>query len=374
MRLAAAALALLVCSCRESAPSGGAVAAATAAETPRASAITASSSSPPAPSAAPQDPEKFGQGKRWQDSAVYIDGRVVAVLKHSELPLSLKSRILWDDFPMYRVAEYLQAIGVNLSKIREVHFYGGSRQAIITGAELIKFKDKLMFAFTQADRGKPRMEWPEGGGLKVNTHIDIIGALVVYQEKEPPTIHQTRREMYLAFADGKKIEGIPYVPAEENIKGTRVYVDGVLTGAAKRKTLPSDFQLPNTDAAPRFELVPYLKSLGVRTDGLRSVDFISGDDTIARIGPKAWKDVSAGLVFSLPRRNKGQMTVHFPPSNVPAPAAPDGGAPEVPNGGQVRVSAITVYRRLSPPERVITPFEDEGSAQSEPRPQNPVDE
>ena len=280
---------------------------------------------------------------------MYIDGKVVAVLKHSELPLSLKSRILWDNFPMYRVAEYLQAIGANLTKIREVHFYGGSRQAIITGSELRKFKDKLMFAFTQADRGKPRMEWPQGG-LKVNTHIDIIAALVVYQDKVPPTIHRTRREMYLAFEDGKKIDGIPYVPAEENIKGTRVYMDGVLTGAAKRKTLPSDFQVPDTDADPRFELVPYLKSLGVRTEGLQAVDFIAGDDTIARMTPKAWTDASAGLVFSLPRRNKGQMMVHFPPAKGPV------------TSGQARVSAIAVYRRLTPPERVITPAEQKDSA------------
>jgi hypothetical protein len=156
--------------------------------------------------------------RRFGEAVTYIDGKAVGVVKYTEIPVELtrKPRLMPPDFPVFPLAEYLERVGADLAKIKQVHLYGGRRVSVIDGKELLKARERLVFAFSQGeDGGKPRMEWPSPG-VKTNTRIDTLTAIAVYEEKEPPTLHaQEYVGSFLAFDDGRPLEGIPYAPKED---------------------------------------------------------------------------------------------------------------------------------------------------------------
>lgn len=292
--------------------------------------------------------------RRFREAAVYLDGVPKGVLKHSELASdflpTMEKRPSNTEFPVYSLVQYLRSIGVELPKIRELHLYGGRRVCIIAGDEVRRQKDALKFSFSRGDSGKPRMEWPTHR-IEMNSTIDIVQGIVIYQEKIPPRLDRSIGA--LTFDDGKPVEGIPYVPEEQIIKGTRLYVDGRLAGAVKRKQIPSTFQVAGSDAHPSFHLVPYLESLGTSLKRLKTIDFVAGEDTVARYDAASWKAVADGLVFSLPRRNQGQILVRFDRPDSPSVTS--------------KVSAILVYDRTTPPDRTIhAPIPDEEGGGREP--------
>lgn len=316
-------------------------------------------------------PDKLPEQKRrFREAAVYVDGKPIGVLKHSELPpmLPLRKQRLADgrEVPRWRFSEYLTAAGVPFDRVRAAHFLGGrDRAAIVAGDELRKHKDTLVFSFTRGDAGKPRVHWPPG--IVMNTSIDTIVAVTLYVDKEPPAYNS--RDHSFTFADGKPIEGVPYALPEEALKGTRVYVDGALVSAMKRKTLPNSMLVPGSDErAPRFSLDAWLTSAGVDPAAARATDLLSGEDVITRLGPKEWATERKTLAFSLPRRSQGRILLHLPPEDPAVKAA----APPVADPS-LRVSAIMIYKNVTPSKQPVAPLADLVAAEPPGSPTDQVD-
>ena len=284
--------------------------------------------------------------RRFKDAPVYIDGKRVGVIRPLEVPSSLKPRMRTrpgaTPAPRYSIAEYIDAVGGDLAKVRQLHLYGGrGRISVIAGDELRKHKEDLFFLFTAGTRGKPRIGWPLNG-IESNGSIDLVQAAVVYQEREPPTYDGKKGTLF--FADHKPIDGIPYAPAEE-VKGTRFYADGVLAGWMKRKILPSSILLPGAAAdSGLFSLRAFIESLGVDPRKVKVIELVQDDDAVARLdGAALTKDPP--LTFKLPRRNQGNLVLLLPVSLFPAAPA------DAPATVPVRISAVQLFLRLAPPKR-----------------------
>ena len=281
--------------------------------------------------------------RRFREPAVYVDGRLAGILRRHELPLSLKPRMkkLLDgrEAKRFAIGDYLEAIGIDIAKVKAIHFHGGrGRVTVVDGDQVRTFKDSLRFSFTQAERGKARADWP-GEGFRVNTTIDLIGAMAIYVEKEPPKWDPKTRTIIL---DGAKVEGIPYAPAED-LKGSRVYSDGAFITAMKRKTLPDKLLAADSDVrSPTFSLVAYLESIGVDVAAVRTVEFFVGDDLVARADAKQWQDARKKLVFSIPRRSQGKLMMHFVKGAVSV-------AKETPDDAKAKVSSISLFLKATPP-------------------------
>lgn len=284
--------------------------------------------------------------RRFKDAPVYIDGQRVGVVRPLEAPANLKPRLRMQEglppAPRFSIAEYIEAAGGDLAKVREVHLYGGrTRVVIVPGDELRKHREDLLFSFTAGHHGKPRISWPPTG-IQVNTRIDIVGAVAVYQNKAPPILE--RKAGFLHFGDGKEIEGIPYAPNEE-LKGTRFYADGKLLGWMKRKTLPNSLLMPGADASSgQFSLTAFVASLGVDPKTVRTIELVQDDDAVARLDGSALTR-EPPLAFTLPRRNQGNLVLALPVTAFQGP--PPGAGRTVP----VRISAVQLFLKSAPPKR-----------------------
>jgi hypothetical protein len=294
--------------------------------------------------------------RRLRDAAVYLDGKPVGVLKRSELPptLPLHKKKLSDGrlVPRYKMSEYLAAVGARLDRVRAVHFVGGrGRAALVEGDEVRARKDDLLFSFTKGMQGgKPRVHWPEG--IKINTSIDAINTMMIYEEKPPPRFDSKARTFH--FDQGPAIEGLPYVEAEAQPKGTRVYVDGVYAGVLKRKVLPDAFLAPDSmPSKPRFSLEKWLASVDLAKDAVKTVELLAGEHVVVRLSGADWERERQILSFSLPRRSQGKMMVRLSGTSG---ALVDAGAGSAP--AEVKVSAIELYRKLTPPDRPLRPLAD----------------
>lgn len=290
--------------------------------------------------------------RRFKDAPVYIDGRRVGVIRPLEVPGNLKPRMRTrpgaKPAPRYSIAEYIAAAGGDLSKIREIHLYGGrARVSVIAGDELRKHTEDFFFLFTGGARGKPRIGWPPEG-IRTNASIDLVQAVAVYQDREPPIFDE--KEGVMRFADRKPIDGIPYAPAEE-LKGTRFYSDGVLVGWMKRKTLPNAMLIPGADlASGQFSLTAFVASLGVDPKKVRGIELIQDDDPVAHLDGSALVR-EPPLVFTMPRRSQGNLVLWLPPSVLTA-------APPGQETLPVRISAIQLFLRTNPPRRTYAKAAD----------------
>lgn len=302
----------------------------------------------------PPQPNQSEDRRRFKDAPIYIDGRRVGVLRPLEVPSVLKPRMRkgapgQPPVPRYSIAEYIAAAGGDVAKVREVHLYGGrGRISIVPGDELRKHREDLFFLFTGGGRGKPRVGWPTTG-IKTNGTIDLLQAAVVYQEKTPPVFDE--EQGILHFGDKKPIEGIPYAPAEE-LKGTRFYADGVLSGWMKRKVLPNSILLPGAAVdSGLFSLRAYIESLGVDPLKVKVIELVQDNDAVARLDGRALTS-EPPLAFRLPRRNQGNLVLLVPRSAFPAaPAA-------VPDPVPVRISAVQLFLKLAPPSRTYAKVEE----------------
>lgn len=337
---------LLCISCTPDPPPAGVTSASTAPLAASGSsvspAVSASSDAPQPRAGGRGDGSGGGQrGKRFGDAGVYADGKPLGILRYFELPptLSVRPQKLSDgrEVPRYRIAEYLESVGVDLAKVKELHLQGGrSRASIIPGSELRKYRNELLFSFTRGDGGKARVEWPDAA-IDVNTTIDTIVSMSVYLELQPPRFDTKRR----AFLDetGKPFEAIPYTKPEESLRGTRVYIDGKLTGSVKRKRLPDSVLADSyTPQKPRFSIDKYLAGSGVDTTKLVGFAVVRGDGLVARLDGEAWKKAREKAEFSLAPGSEGRIIVHLP--------KPDGSETALP------ASALLAYVH-KPPKRVL---------------------
>ena len=302
---------------------------------PQTRAATATATKPAA-----QMPEQTGADNqekkpRIGESAVYLDGKPIAVIRALEMPMGLKAHDVDNGGTIskrYYMGEYLKALGLDISKLKALHAYGGARVALVDHDELVRIQKGLQITFSQNDRGKARLIWA-AAKVNTNTTIDMVSAIALYMDKEPPTLQADRR---LAFADGKPIDGIPYAPQEMS-KGTRVYVDGQIVATVKRKELANDLVIGDDKTNPHFSLTRFLDAAHVDTKGAKAMDFVSNDDVILRMDQKAWDAQKDQFAFTLPRHNQGRVA-------VPAGKA-----------SAAKVTALQIFIKTQPPARTIVP-------------------
>ena len=101
---------------------------------------------------------------RFGDAAVYVDGKVVGVLRSPELPDALKGTV-YDLGSGYKVTrysfhQYARAIGIDPQRVRGLHLYGGKRVSVFDQAEYRRVGDQLLFSFIGNGRGKARIHYP----------------------------------------------------------------------------------------------------------------------------------------------------------------------------------------------------------------------
>jgi hypothetical protein len=306
------------------------------APTPAAAAATQRGTLPP--SAGEPAPPK--QHARYGEAAVYVDGEPRAVLRVMELPPKLRpvaQPALGGSVDRYLLAEYLKAEGLDLAKIRAVHLYGGVRVSPLTGDEVRAHASELSFEFGGGDRGKPRIHYC--ADITPPARIDMISAMVVYVDKEPPVFHSDAQGGFLAFSDGVPIEGIPYA-AREQSKGTRVYVDGALAGVVKRKQLSDKLVVGRAGTDTQFSLSAYFTSIGVDASKSRAVDLLSGDDLVERVDARGWSEQQS-LFFTIPAHSQGQIVVGLQGTD----------------GERAKISAVQIFSKLEPPQRWVAPTE-----------------
>jgi hypothetical protein len=273
-------------------------------------------------------------GGQFKDSAVYVDGKAMGILSFSELPPTLKPFALPEiddlDIPRYyRLADYLEAIGVDLSRVSAMHIYGShDRVAIISGQELLAVRDRMVFDFTQQTGGKPRARWSQLHALKHRPMVDVILGISIYVDKPVPPLVDGE-----LVVDGKPVEGIPYV--DDGIpKGTRVYVDGRLEGWVRRKTLPDKLIAPSsTRTHAKFSMDAFIAYVGGDARNAKAVDFYDGDVMLARVDGKAWQHAKGEYVFELTNRSHGQVTEFFPGDK------------------SSKISSVQLYVHTTPPDR-----------------------
>jgi hypothetical protein len=304
---------------------------------PQSASATASAAAIAAPEEADAGSKQGGtKTRRFREAGVYVDGRTLAWVKFLELPQKLPVR--WTSrregrfHRRYRVAEYIEALGVDLATVKQIHILGGrGKHAIVDGDELRRVRDTLMFSFTQGDKGRPQMHWPSGG-MEVNKQLDMMQDLMIYQHKTPPKYHERKHYMY--FEDGKKIEGVPYA-TDEREGGTRVYVDGVMVTAIKRKTLPEKVEVPGTaeQGLTRFSLRAYLENAKIPLDSVHGMELSSNDKVELSLDAAAFKAKIPSLVFTLPKRNNGRIQVM-----------------DLESAGE-KIDAITLFVKESLPDR-----------------------
>ncbi len=276
-------------------------------------------------------------GGQFRESAVYVDGKAYGVMRYSELPSSLVPFAMPDfdelNVPrFYRLADYFQAIGIDLARVREMHVYGShDRVAIITGDEL-RTVHNLICDFTQQVAGKPRARWAQLRALPHRPMVDVIMGISLYVDKAPPAYVHGQ-----LLVDGQPVEGIPYV-GDGLPKGTRVYVDGMLDGWVRRKTLPDKLIAPGSERVhAKFSTDAFLSYVGADSRSAKAVEFYDGDTLLARVDGKAWQHDKGHYVFDLGNRSHGQVTQYFPGDK------------------SSRISSVKLYVHMTPPARQPDP-------------------
>jgi len=233
---------------------------------------------------APAQPEwipgenRNAKGK-YRDTGVYVDGAPVGFLAFGDLPSGLapvevEGRMMLEFAPgdrgprsqairytRYRLADYLERVGVPLARVREVHVYGGPRIAgRIAGADLRRARDGITFSFGRGSRGKALLHLPPG--LRLGTSFDHIAAIAVYVARIPPRIRPDAE----VEQDGAIVTDIPYF-GEPLRGGIRIYKDDRLVTVIKRRRLAGENHLASWyQGQLRWQLAAVLGELGVRLD------------------------------------------------------------------------------------------------------------
>src|SRR5688572_5717244 len=193
-------------------------------EPPAAPVTSAAVAARGAPAANDWIPSEHRTGKgKLRDPGVYVDGVPVGFLQYGDLPPSLEPVLVEGSMQLefgpgdtgprrqpvhylrYRLADYLEKVGVELAGVREIHVYGGPRIAgRITGPDLRRARDRILFSFGRKTHGKALLHLP--ADVKLGTSFDHIAAVAVYIEREPPRILPSAE----VEIGGRIVTDIPY--------------------------------------------------------------------------------------------------------------------------------------------------------------------
>ncbi len=234
--------------------------------------------------------------KNFKDSGVYVDGKVVGMLRFGELPVPMpvdwheeegmvefKAGEPVPEAPIvrqrrYQLVDYFEAVGIDVGAIKEVHLYGGNRRkaaVIISGREFRKHRG-IQFRFGSEVWGKPLPACALGIGD--GKCPDNLGAVVVYIDKKPPT-----REGNQFYLNGKRVTGIPYY-GEPLRGGVRVYKDNVYAASIKRRLLHGDeLRVLDEHGVPQWKFFAFLEAQGVDTSTVQEAWIVQRNERVRRL-------------------------------------------------------------------------------------------
>ncbi len=280
------------------------------------------------------------------DAPVFVDGAEVAVLRYGDLP-PIAHTELAGGTPSFRLADYLEAIGVPAASVRSVHLHGNNdRIAAVEGAELRAERARFVFTFSSGTTGTPVQRW-DTEGLANDFVVHEIRKVSVFVKKAPVAVHP-RSRCHLG-PEGACTKDVPYQSAEAT-KGTRVVVDGRMIGAVKRRRIGDDVVLlpgSGSDEGTTYSVAGLARSFGLRDGAVTAVELVSGDEVIGRATGEQWARLARTLAFTLPRHEHGKVRVRVPVELQADPRDPEA------RESDALVSAILVYRATHPIARPL---------------------
>lgn len=290
------------------------------------------------------------------DVPVLVDGEQIAVLRSGELPTQL---VAHDDKEngveearYYRFTEYLAAVGVDVSRIKAIHFTANSdRVASIEGDELRAQPARFVFDFLGKTNGSVKAAW-DTTGMKNTFHSSEMYAVSVFVNKAAPAV-STLKGCYLV--DGHCSNALAYVDSKVPT-GTRIYQDGKLVGMAKRKTLGDALVMGKDGEDTKYSVAKLAQTFGADIANAKSVDLLQGDDVVARFSANEWQSSAPALSFKLPQHNHGKIRV-FVPANVQA-------ASDTPANREATITAIVIHKSSPLSTHDLSPISDEAAPQA----------
>ena len=309
---------------------------------------------PVAAVAADDAPAAIPHGLRKQlnlDVPVFVDGKEVAVLRYGELPPGVEPITIPENehhaVRYFRVSDYLKGIGVNVDRVKAVHFADkDSRIASIEGTELRAQKDRFVFDFEETTGGKPKQAW-ETMGLQTMLRIDDFFALNIFVTQKPWEIDHARH----CYIEDESCRPVARFSTADLMKGTRVYVDGKLVSYVKRRLL-SDTAIAskNADGDATFSTNKYLTSLGINTANVKRINYLAGDELVATASAKEWAADSDKLTFLLVKHGHGKVRANIPADlQIRAEGTKD---------REAQVTAIQVFNRKEPRSVPLVSLDD----------------
>ena len=294
--------------------------------------------------AASEAPAAIPHGLRKElnlDVPVFVDGKEVAVLRFGELPPGISPITIPENehhaVRYFRISDYLSGIGVNVDRVKAVHFADKSdRIGAIEGTELRAQKDRFVFDFVQGDGGNVQQAW-DTTGMKTMLRIDDFYAVNVFVEQKPWEIDHKHH----CYMEEDGCRPVARFSSGDMMKGTRVYVDGKLVSYVKRRLLAdSAIASKNEGGDATFSTDKYLASLGINTANAKRINYLAGDKLIASASAKEWAADSDKLTFVLVKHGHGKVRANIPADlQIKAEGTTD---------REAQVTAIQVFNRKEP--------------------------
>jgi hypothetical protein len=296
----------------------------------------------------PNDPKHGSRKLMGLDVGVFVDGVQTSVLRFGDLP-PMTFETTETGTRRYKMIDYVKAIGLSPESIKSIHIHGNNdRIASIEGSELLKEKDRFVFQFLSHDTGAPVTRW-SSSGLKNEFVVHEFRRVSIYVKKASPVIDASRS--CHVGADGECSDAVPYASGDA-VKGTRIYVDGKMVGFVKRRQLAESVVMGDNAAGDRkYNIAKLVASMGVDTNGIKSVELVAGDDVIARADGEEFSKIAPDFHFTLPKHSHGKVRVHVPSAiQAQEPGTSDKDA---------LISSVQIFKSTKPVDRDLTAISED---------------
>ncbi len=296
----------------------------------------------------PNDPKHGSRRLMGLDTAVFVDGVQVSVLRFGDLP-TIPSETLEGGAVRYRLVDYLNAIGLATETIQSIHIHGNNdRIASVDGDELRRESARFQFQFLSGHTGAAVARW-DTSGLRNEFVVHEIRKITVYAKKPVPRI-DPKRSCHLG-ADGACTDAVPYASGDA-VKGTRIYVDGKMVGFVKRRQLADALVMGETGNGERmYNVAKLVAQMGVILADIRAIELVAGDDVLARADASQFASKASSLYFTLPKHNHGKIRV-----NVPRALQAGGSAT---SDQDALISAIHIFKSTKPTARALSAISED---------------
>jgi hypothetical protein len=297
----------------------------------------------------PNDPKHGSRKLMGLDVGVFVDGVQASVLRYGDLP-AMPAETLEGGAVRYKLADYLEAIGVAPASIKSIHLHGnGDRIASVEGSELLKEPGRFQFQFLSGTTGAPTVRW-DTDGLKNEFVVHEIRKVTIYVKKASPIV-DAKKSCHLG-ADGECSEAVPYASGDA-VKGTRIYVDGKMVGFVKRRQLAEALVMGDTAGGDRkYNVAKLVAQMGVDAKGIKGVDLVAGDDVIAHADGDRFAKLAPEFFFTLPKHNHGKVRVHVP-ADIQAAQEPKAADKDA------LISSIQVWKNTQPGTRELSAISED---------------